>query len=568
MAAAEQIEPVIHDETGQSRAEWLVLVLVFLAACALVVLKRPDAVTNPQFYVEDGSFWYAQANDLGPLRALAIPYRGYLVIAQRLGAALALLVPFAWAPLVCNLVGVAVQALPAMFVASRRIAASRPLWLRVAMGLLYVAMPATWAITANLTHTMWHLAPLAVMVVVADPSRARGWRLFDAAVLVVAGLSGPFALFLLPVAAINWWLRRERRDLGVAVAIAVMAAIQLASLLLAPPPPDGRIPIGLSAGWFVRILAQRVVYGALFGQTGTEAILGDPSNWLGTRAAVGIAAALGVAALGYAVWRGPRPLRLYILYAVLAFVAALAWPAPNKPALWWALLKHPGNGNRYFAAMVFALLVTFIWLAAQKHAVARVAGALGLAVALVVGIRLDLREPPLPDYNFAEAVTRYRAATDGERVSFVTPPGWEVVLTKHGAPEHVADGCAREVRVDAHRLGQHEIAWEGESGRATGGDPYAVYEVPDLGIVCGARIRYELTTEDGAAALLQVFWMKEGTNVFVGDVRNSTMYVPSRPAAQTSAFRINDRIDRLRIDPGGPGTRFRLLEVVLLYESE
>ena len=90
------------------RLQWLVF---FLAAIA-VVSRRPDVVLHPQFYGEDGVIWYAQAYNLGWLHALSLPEGGYLNTLPRLAAALALLVPFHAAPLVMNLLGIAIQTLP------------------------------------------------------------------------------------------------------------------------------------------------------------------------------------------------------------------------------------------------------------------------------------------------------------------------------------------------------------------------------------------------------------------------------------------------------------------------
>jgi hypothetical protein len=574
MASAHRVEEPggasDQEASALQRYEWLVLLLVFLVGCVILALRRPDAVANPQFYVEDGTTFYADAHEMGALRALVTTHRGYFCLAQRLGAALAIVVPFSFAPLVSNLVGMALQALPAVFLASSRLLPERPVWVRLGMALLYLVMPATWGTNANLTHSMWHLASLGCMVVVARPARTTGWRIFDVAALAVAGLTGPFSILLTPVAALKWFATRSSRDLGVAAAVAAMGAIQATSLLLTPARPEGAIPIGPSLSSFTRIVAQRVVYGALFGQHGAEKIMSSGSNPLDWKVGVAVAAVLGVAAMLYAAWRGPLELRLYILFAGLTFAAALATPAPSAPAIWWELLRHPGNGNRYFVTTVFALLMTLVWFASQRRAALRAVGIAGVAVAVLFGVRYDRREPPYPDFDFEESVWRYENAADRERLILLEPPvDWELAITKRGGrdPESVRE-CPREVRVDATLLGAHDVALQDGVANATGGDPYVVYRIPDRGRVCGVRITYELVTPQFQNAVLQLFWAREGVSTFVANERNTTVRVPATGARQTTTFHVDDRIDEIRIDPHTMGTRFKLIDVVLILGPE
>ena len=40
-------------------------ILVFGTAVALIIVRRPDAILNVQFWAEDGVLWYASAYNLG-----------------------------------------------------------------------------------------------------------------------------------------------------------------------------------------------------------------------------------------------------------------------------------------------------------------------------------------------------------------------------------------------------------------------------------------------------------------------------------------------------------------------
>ena len=70
--------------------------VMFLAGCALVITRRPDAVFGAQFYAEDGRVWYQDAFEVGA-RSLLFPAGGYLNTLSRLIAMVAQLAhEFEW----------------------------------------------------------------------------------------------------------------------------------------------------------------------------------------------------------------------------------------------------------------------------------------------------------------------------------------------------------------------------------------------------------------------------------------------------------------------------------------
>src|SRR6476469_1167442 len=68
---------------------WGTLLLAFLIA----LTRRPETVTQAQFWAEDGKYWYAQAYNHG-WSVLLETYGGYFVVLYRLVAQASLLVPF------------------------------------------------------------------------------------------------------------------------------------------------------------------------------------------------------------------------------------------------------------------------------------------------------------------------------------------------------------------------------------------------------------------------------------------------------------------------------------------
>ena len=92
--------------------------LVVLAYVALAVSRRPESFTSPQFYAEDGQWWYAGAHNASPLHLLFTPLGGYLIVFQGLVAALCAPLGLTHAALAYAVVATILQVAPALMFAS------------------------------------------------------------------------------------------------------------------------------------------------------------------------------------------------------------------------------------------------------------------------------------------------------------------------------------------------------------------------------------------------------------------------------------------------------------------
>jgi hypothetical protein len=191
---------------GPSR-RWLVRYLGVTALLAgIIVVRRPDAVTNPQFWAEDG-YIFSENLTLGFGHALLKLYNGYPNLVQRLIAMLGGWVPFAAAPRVYTTSAIA---LTAFALASFSLPAFRHLVrsdaLRVVFGIAAVSAPFDREVLSNPTNLGWFIAIwlslLSVMRLARQP-----WE------VVLLGLLGSAAVFATPLATINlplWLLRGWR----------------------------------------------------------------------------------------------------------------------------------------------------------------------------------------------------------------------------------------------------------------------------------------------------------------------------------------------------------------------
>jgi hypothetical protein len=117
----------------------------------------------------------------------------------RLGAALAQLVPFSRAPLVMSILQIALLALPVNLILSSRSAGWGSLGFRALMATIYLALPDNTEISYGISGAQWPLALCAILLIVAAAPRNRTERILDSVLFLLAGLSGPSCILLLPI---------------------------------------------------------------------------------------------------------------------------------------------------------------------------------------------------------------------------------------------------------------------------------------------------------------------------------------------------------------------------------
>jgi hypothetical protein len=230
-------------------------VAIFIAALFAIFTRLPGALLHPQFFAEDGWVWYEQAYNLHWLRSLGIAQAGYMQTLPRLVAGVALLFPLQWAPLIMNIAGALVQALPVPALLSRRCTPWGPMPVRILMAALYIAIPDAPEIHVVLTNAMWHLALLQALLAFSLPPESWRGRISDIILFAIGGISGPFCILLLPVVLAYWWFRRQRWTLVVLALMLAGSLIQVLSILQTVKRPGA--PLGVTAARLLRTCAFR-----------------------------------------------------------------------------------------------------------------------------------------------------------------------------------------------------------------------------------------------------------------------------------------------------------------------
>ncbi len=263
---------------GTTSSAWF-WVLAIATTTALLILRRPDAVFHAQLWAEDGVVWFADAYNHGALRALLFARDGYLQIFPRLVAAVSLWVPLVHVPLVFNLCALAVEALPPLFLISRRMRNLGALPVRCVLALLYLVVPDSSEVHAIVTDSQSQLAVLACLVIIAEPPRSRSGRIFDMLVLALCALTTPMGMLLLAVAVARTVLPllvHRAANAGIAspemrwrwVQVSLLAACALAQIATLLTTAGARLntTLGATAAKFSRIVAGQIVLPVFLGQ--------------------------------------------------------------------------------------------------------------------------------------------------------------------------------------------------------------------------------------------------------------------------------------------------------------
>jgi hypothetical protein len=407
--------------------QWWHHAVIFLCACAVMVSHRPDAVINAQFWAEDGHVWFADAYNLGWWPALFQAHTGYFQTVPRLGAAVALLVPLAFAPLVLNLVAIAILALPVSLLLMARSATWGDLRFRGLLGGMYLILPNRGEMSYGITESQWILALCAFLALVSLPPQTHLAEAVDILVLSLSGLTGPFCLILFPFALFLAWKGHDRWCWYRVLMLAAFSFIQAWGLLFIDPSGRKEAALGATLALFIRILSGDVFIGTLFGANG----LAGQSNftWLAILVCVAIA---GTVFITICLFKSQLPLRLFLLLSVLIFALGLISPTggvQQGESAWVHLAFAQGVRYWFFPSLAFAW--SLLW-GAQCRSVALKTASVFLVFAMSFGIVRDWRVPALENMHLEEEAERFAVVPPGTTVILPeNPQGWNIKLIKH-----------------------------------------------------------------------------------------------------------------------------------------
>ena len=348
--------------------------------CVFVLyLRARSSFLSPQFWAEDGLVFWSQQATLG-WKSIFTPYAGYYHLAPRLVAALSSLFDGGLAPTLYFAGSIVFISWSAATAAS---CVSKPrLGILLGIGLMLPPI-GLGEILGNVTNVQWIMAPTLALVLLPNLNPFSINRIAYAS---IGALTGPFSIFLVPVAAYRIF---KSKDL-VGGIILVGALIQFLAILhhAAPPypPTEGTIQ------HLVGVLAFRpFMYSTL-------------------------CAILGFAVILVSMQKAQRDFRCVLLVFAMAVTTATLfrfWKAPLS-------LDDELVGARFF----YIPRVAFIWCAMSIMFIDWRNTA--LAAAFILSLEFagfdHLKKTPLPDAEWSKF---YKERASRIKIS---PPGWEVTV--------------------------------------------------------------------------------------------------------------------------------------------
>ena len=405
--------------------------VVFVFAFLVLFARRPDALLNAQFYAEDGRYWYADAYQYG-WQCLTLPLGGYLNSISRLIGMFTLLFPLAQAPLIMNLFALMAAILPIHIFLSPRFD-KIPFATRVFGSLLYLGLPNSFELHATTTNLHWHLALAGCLVLLGEQPAAKVWQIFDWVLLATISVAGPFGILLIPIAAFQWWNRRDNRYRAQLIALLPAAALQ-GFMIVFVSGAQRAATNGANLGRLTSIVGGQIFLSSILGiRTFIQFYYYTHLKHLFLVEAV--SAAVGVALVLYAARFGPKELRLFLFFSLIVLSLGLARPLAGEPEkLQWVALQAPGCGNRYYFFPMLSFLASLIWMATTATPWAKTARyvAVGLLALLPIGVWRDWRYKPFVDYDFRAFAADFERSAPGTTMTVPINPGfgWTMQLTK------------------------------------------------------------------------------------------------------------------------------------------
>lgn len=401
------------------------LLLVFVLGVIVLFLRRPDALLTPQFWAEDGKFWYGEAYTNGSLHSLLSPYAGSSQFAMRIAGSLSTILPFRSVPLFFTLVALIIKIIPLLLIHSQRFSKilkdNLAKWL---ITIFYLFMANGSETHLNLTNIGWHLSLIAFLILIAPSTKKKFWQVFDITVLSVAALTGPFTFFLAVPAIIQHYLERSRDSLLKLVVISAGFIVQLMIFLFTGLAERGTgiDTLQPSAPLLIQIIGKRIFGVTLFGndialrQYGTLSIL--------------LLLCFCASMLIYAFVKGPRNLKLFIAFTWLSLAASLASPAMSGS---WKVQLLAIN-DRYWFLPSISFAVSLIWIIREKKAYLsfKVGAMLCVAMIFAVSVPRSFRYKQLEDQKFSSYANQFMHLDAGENLCIPVNPdnGWLTCLTK------------------------------------------------------------------------------------------------------------------------------------------
>lgn len=402
----------------------------FIIAIIIIILRRPDAITNAQFWAEDGVVWFAKAYNEGGLKSLLEPQNGYYQTISKLTAWISLAFSLKFAPIIFNSLAIIIRALPVALLWSDRFSDIIPSnKFKMIISIAYLSLPTINEVHSNITNAHWHLALYAFMIIISLPAKSIYGKIHDIIFTLIAGLSGPFSIILSPIVVIFWWFKRKIISpffYVLASITLISAGIQIWAVIFTSDNTRSQAPLGASVELFIRLISGKLFGVLLFGEKFVNNIA--KSFWLAFPIFL-----FGVSIILFALWKARIELKLLILFSALLILAAFTSPMVSATDPQWPLMTNASTGARYFFIPLVAWSTALIWFLSQiKNKRIKIVLSAIIALLMLNVFITDFKLKAYKNKEFYKHAEIFSNLPNGTEYKIPINPGkgWDVTLIK------------------------------------------------------------------------------------------------------------------------------------------
>jgi hypothetical protein len=401
---------------------------IMIATFAIIVLRRPDIITNAQPWAEDGHVWLAGIYNDGFWSSVILPLNGYYQTISRVTYGIALTFGIQNAALVANIIAILIRCCFVVFILSKRMNFIDFKY-RLAAALYFVLMPNVAEGYVNITNAHWYLSMYLLADVMAKEPESKPAKAHDLFIVFLSGLSGPFVVFIAPCLLIKRWYQRGGIINAIKginffdICMAICCLIQVVTILGSSDVARATAPLGYSFGLLADIISERVIFG-LFLSFDDAKNMASHGN-MNIALFVALCAALIVAFLKSG-WR----VKSLILFPVLMIGFALAKPVIANDQPQWPLVFNTESGERYFYVTNIALACLALGLVSKMGNYSKYV----LFAGVLIFISLTphyFKVSKFPDVGYKADIAKFQNLAKGEELKIrILPPGWTMDLIK------------------------------------------------------------------------------------------------------------------------------------------
>lgn len=400
---------------------------VFLAAFALLVLRRPDILFNAQPWAEDGTVWMQGIHNNGFFNTIFMPQNGYYQSISKISYGIGMMFGLENAALVSNIIAICIRASMCAFILSNRMS-NFGFTPRLAIALYLIFMPNIAEGYINITNAHWYLAMYLTMTLVATTANTKLEIAHDYALLIIAGLSGPFIVFIAPCLIIkriierNGFLNAIKKINAFDVLTGFICIIQIIAILTTVNETRTTAPLGATFTLLTQIISYRVILGTFF--------YTPQALWLVDNIPLMMFMFFSfIVVFVFALFKKNKYLIILSPLPILMITFALAKPMMSNIDPQWPKFLIPGSGDRYFFitnVFFFAFIIYLISLVGKFSNILIIT----FLIILTPLASTYASIYPLAEYGYKDNIKKYYELKDGEYIDIMINPKWNMRLYK------------------------------------------------------------------------------------------------------------------------------------------